>query len=1171
MKNSPTEVKKKETEERKRQEELEKQKRNETYQLLGGSQNDSDADDDSSLDGNIQQLENYSYFDGDKILESLKLAPKDRKNGEAIYRQQKMNVTDISCGYDRMNGQRLGQIEATFQTGRDIFGVTLLFSHEEVTYARCGCPECHRKYWGWYSDNSRCQYTAALAFYIRDYVNHSNFSDATDMNGDYLLNSYRRGQLKNDQKETPAQVSPSVSLIPRLTQNDNKLSVSFKVGTSKMFVVKKLDDFCRQVRNGETVQYGTSTQISHKTQDFTEESRKWIRYIDRIVREEEQFVDKIQNSGIYLPKKFNVGNSLDLFGWRLDSFYDNICNDKIDFEDKTPDAARKKAQLHCKTGNPRISIRILDASKDKKQFDGVTVKGYIPELFQGMDSSYFIQDDSFCKTEPAFMEKVRPLTALSRNGEFHFQMGRNTLSNFYHNVLPQLQEVADITEENPEKFRQYLTPEAHFVFYLDMENDNVICKVSAFYGKKEFSVGKLLLHENISPDQQFRDFPLENSVLDQTMEWLPYYDPDFDVLHCNHDEELSYQIMESGTAALMELGEVRCTNRFRSRHTLKTVKVSVGVSVSGGLLDLNISTDDISSQELLDILKSYQLKKKYYKLKSGEFVNLQEQNLEMLAELMKTLHLTPKEFVKGKMHIPAYRTLYLDQMLESNENIYANRDRHFREIVKGFKTINDADFEEPESLSRIMRKYQKNGYKWLRTLEAWKFGGILADDMGLGKTLQVIAVLLAAKLEGKTGTSLVVAPAALVFNWGEELARFAPQLKVSLIAGSQSERQAKLQTYSDFDVLVTSYDLLKRDIDQYEEKEFLYQIIDEAQYIKNHMTMNAKAVKQINAAYRLALTGTPIENSLSELWSIFDYLMPGYLYSYTRFRKQFEMPIMKNEDAAARNRLRKMTAPFLLRRSKSQVLSDLPEKDEKTIYSGMEDEQRKLYLAAHKQLVDQLQGIDSAYYEKNKIFILSQLTKLRQICCHPALCYDDYQGSSAKLEACMELVQRAVKGKHKVLLFSQFTSMLDLIRERLAEQNTKYYCLTGNTDKQERQRLVDEFQNDDTPVFLISLKAGGTGLNLTAADIVIHYDPWWNVAAQNQATDRAHRIGQKNTVTVYRLIAKDSLEEGIIKLQESKKALSDDILSMDFGAIASMSKDELLALLSTGEVANQAK
>ena len=1083
MKNSPTEVKKKETEERKRQEELEKQKRNETYQLLGGSQNDSDADDDSSLDGNIQQLENYSYFDGDKILESLKLAPKDRKNGEAIYRQQKMNVTDISCGYDRMNGQRLGQIEATFQTGRDIFGVTLLFSHEEVTYARCGCPECHRKYWGWYSDNSRCQYTAALAFYIRDYVNHSNFSDATDMNGDYLLNSYRRGQLKNDQKETPAHVSAGVSLVPRLTQNDNKLSVSFKVGTSKMFVVKKLDDFCRQVRNGETVQYGTSTQISHKTQDFTEESRKWIRYIDRIVREEEQFVDKIQNSGIYLPKKFNVGNSLDLFGWRLDSFYDNICNDKIDFEDKTPDAARKKAQLHCKTGNPRISIRILDASKDKKQFDGVTVKGYIPELFQGMDSSYFIQDDSFCKTEPAF------------------------------------------------------------------------------YGKREFSVGKLLLHEDISPDQQFRDFPLENSVLDQTMEWLPYYDPDFDVLHCNHDEELSYQIMESGTAALMELGEVRCTNRFRSRHTLKTVKVSVGVSVSGGLLDLNISTDDISSQELLDILKSYQLKKKYYKLKSGEFVNLQEQNLEMLAELMKTLHLTPKEFVKGKMHIPAYRTLYLDQMLESNENIYANRDRHFREIVKGFKTINDADFEEPESLSRIMRKYQKNGYKWLRTLEAWKFGGILADDMGLGKTLQVIAVLLAAKLEGKTGTSLVVAPAALVFNWGEELARFAPQLKVSLIAGSQSERQAKLQTYSDFDVLVTSYDLLKRDIDQYEEKEFLYQIIDEAQYIKNHTTAAAKSVKVIHSQTRYALTGTPIENRLSELWSIFDYLMPGFLYGYDSFKKKFETPIVKNDDESAMTRLQKMVSSFILRRLKEDVLKDLPEKLEEVRYVKFEDAQQKLYDAQVVHMKEKIAQQDEGEFNKSKLWILAELTKLRQICCSPSLCFENYRGESAKAESCMQLIQSAIDGGHRMLLFSQFTSMLALLQAALEKEGIPYYIITGETSKQKRQELVKQFNSDTTPVFLISLKAGGVGLNLTGADVVIHYDPWWNQAVQNQATDRAHRIGQTKKVTVYKLIARNTIEEKIQKLQEAKQDLAEQIISGDMGQLSGMSREDILELL----------
>ena len=1129
------------------------------YQLLGGARNNNDSEDDSALEENLLKLKNYTYFDGDKILASLKLSAKDKKNGEAIYRQNKVNISDISSGYSHL-GERCGQADAVFNVGRDTFHTTIIFNNKEITYSKCYCPECSRKYWGWYSDNAKCQYTAALAFYIKDFVKQNNFADATDMNGNYLLSTYRKGQIKNTQKEQPAPSAPSVSLIPRLTQKDSQLSVSFKVGTDKLFVVKKLDDFCSQVHNSETVKYGTSTVISHKLQDFTEKSQKWIRFIDQIVREEARFVNKIEASGTYLPKKFNVGSSLELFGWRLDSFYENLSEDKIEFENKSDSAAKKKAQLHCAIGNPRITMQILDASKNNNQFDGVTVKGSLPELFHGMDFAYFIQDDRFCKAEPDFMEKAKPLSDLSRNGQFHFQMGRNTLSNFYHNVLPQLQDIADITEENPEKFRQYLTPEAHFVFYLDMEDDNITCKISSFYGQKEYSLCKAFFDNSIRTEQQFRDFPLENSVLGQAMEWLPYYDADFDVLHCAGEEDLVYHMMESGTDALMELGEVRCTNRFRSKHTLKTVKVSVGVSLSGGLLDLNISTDDISSQELLDVLKSYQQKKKYYKLKSGEFVNLQEQNLEMLAELMKTLHLTPKEFVKGKMHLPAYRTLYLDQMLESNENIYANRDRHFREIVKGFKTINDADFEEPESLSKIMRQYQKNGYKWLRTLEAWKFGGILADDMGLGKTLQVIAVLLAAKLEGKTGTSLVVAPAALVFNWGEELARFAPALTVSLIAGSQAERQKKLQEYQNFDVLVTSYDLLKRDIDQYEEKEFLYEIIDEAQYIKNHTTAAAKSVKVIQSQTRYALTGTPIENRLSELWSIFDYLMPGFLYGYDTFKKEFETPIVKNEDEAAMTRLQKMVSPFILRRLKEDVLKDLPEKLEEIRYVKFEDAQQKLYDAQVVHMKEKIAQQNEGEFNKNKLWILAELTKLRQICCSPSLCFENYRGEAAKLEGCMQLIQSAMDG-HRMLLFSQFTSMLAILQDKLEKEGIPYYIITGETSKQKRQELVKQFNSDTTPVFLISLKAGGVGLNLTGADVVIHYDPWWNQAVQNQATDRAHRIGQTKKVTVYKLIARNTIEEKIQKLQDAKQNLAEQIISGDMGQLGSMSREDILELL----------
>ena len=497
----------------------------------------------------------------------------------------------------------------------------------------------------------------------------------------------------------------------------------------------------------------------------------------------------------------------------------------------------------------------------------------------------------------------------------------------------------------------------------------------------------------------------------------------------------------------------------------------------------------------------------------------------MLAELMKTLQLSPKEFVKGKMHIPAYRTLYLDQMLENSESIYSNRDSHFREIVKGFKTIKDADFEEPESLSGIMRNYQKNGYKWLRTLEAWKFGGILADDMGLGKTLQVIAVLLAAKEEKQSGTSLVVAPA----------------------------RNA--------DVLVTSYDLLKRDIDQYDQKEFLYEIIDEAQYIKNHTTAAAKAVKVVNSRIRYALTGTPIENRLSELWSIFDYLMPGFLYGYDTFKKEMETPIVKNGDEAAMARLQKMVSPFILRRLKEDVLKDLPEKLEEIRYVKFEDTQQKLYDAQVLHMKEKLASQDEGEFNKNKLWILAELTKLRQICCSPSLCFENYRGESAKADACMQLIQSAIDGGHRMLLFSQFTSMLAILQDKLEKEGIEYFIITGETSKPKRQELVKKFNAGKTPVFLISLKAGGVGLNLTGADVVIHYDPWWNLAVQNQATDRAHRIGQTKKVTAYKLIARNTIEEKIQKLQETKRDLAEQIIGGEMGQLGSMSREDLLELL----------
>ena len=406
-------------------------------------------------------------------------------------------------------------------------------------------------------------------------------------------------------------------------------------------------------------------------------------------------------------------------------------------------------------------------------------------------------------------------------------------------------------------------------------------------------------------------------------------------------------------------------------------------------------------------------------------------------------------------------------------------------------------------------------------------------------------------------------PASLVFNWKSEVERFAPVLPVYAAAGGAGERKQLLEQAmrEKKGVIITSYELLRRDIDIYTGMDFACEVIDEAQFIKNHSTQAARAVKQVPAGFRLALTGTPVENRLSELWSIFDYLMPGFLFSYSRFREELETPIVSREDEETAVRLHKMIRPFVLRRLKKDVLTDLPDKIEKPMMAVMEGEQSSLYDAHVQRLIAVLTKQTDQEFAGTQIQVLSELTKLRQICCDPGLLFDGYEGDSAKTRLCMELIRNAAEGGHKVLLFSQFTSMLERLKSALAKEKISYYTLDGSTPKVRRMELVESFNKDDTQVFCISLKAGGTGLNLTAADIVIHFDPWWNVAVQNQATDRAHRIGQRNVVTVYKLIAKGTIEEKITALQEKKKALADSILGGEEMGRASFTREELMEIL----------
>ena len=730
--------------------------------------------------------------------------------------------------------------------------------------------------------------------------------------------------------------------------------------------------------------------------------------------------------------------------------------------------------------------------------------------------------------------------------------------------------------QSPEIDWEKYRPEAlkaRFEFDSDSP-DELRLRPTLSYGDFTFSP---LADEHV-PREICRDVPAEFYISRLITRYFSYWEDESGELVIRGDEEALYQVLSEGMTQFQEVGEVWLSESVRHLRVLPPPEVSMGVSLGGGWLDLKIETAGIDPAELLQVLSEYRQKKKYYRMKNGEFLQLSGGGLQALDSLTADLGLTKSEFQAGEAKIPAYRAFYLDSLSGDGRMKLFQRDEAYGMMVRDLKTAQSVSYAVPAVLEKTLREYQKIGYTWMRTLARYHFGGILADDMGLGKTLQVIALLTAfyqekteQKAAGNEGSgselplpSLIVCPASLVYNWGQEFARFSPGIRVLLIAGTAKERQEQLEEQMRMEasegaqVIITSYDLLKRDREAYLGRTFEYEIIDEAQVIKNAKTQGAKAVKEISANARFALTGTPVENRLSELWSIFDFLMPGFLYSYRKFRERYELPIVKNQDPEALTALRRMTGPFVLRRLKKDVLRELPTKEERIVYSAASGRQQKLYTASALKLKEALAG--GAWSGNGKLEVLSQLMRLRQICCDPALCFEDYTGESAKLETCVSLIASASAAGHKILLFSQFASMLERIRERLLQEGISSHLLVGATPKEERSRMVQAFASDEVPVFLISLKAGGTGLNLTAADIVIHYDPWWNVAAQNQATDRAYRIGQEKPVTVYKLILKDTIEENLLKLQNAKLALAAQVVSEGMVSLGDLSQNELMEL-----------
>lgn len=575
-----------------------------------------------------------------------------------------------------------------------------------------------------------------------------------------------------------------------------------------------------------------------------------------------------------------------------------------------------------------------------------------------------------------------------------------------------------------------------------------------------------------------------------------------------------------------------------------TPNITLDISQSrNGYMSMKLDIEGVDSNEYREIFSSYKNNNRLYRMKNGAYLDLKDNALEQAFKLIDILNIY-NDF--DNMKIPNNKAIYLEKLIEEEDLSFVNGSKYVSNVVKKFDKVKSKNYEVPKDLNATLRDYQVSGFEFFKTLSDYQFGGILADEMGLGKTIQTIAFLLS----NKDKKSIVITPTALIYNWKNELEKFAPTLKVGLLHAAKSEREKILDNIDNYDVILTTYTTYKNDIDKYKNINFDYCIIDEAQNIKNPDAIITKAIKNVNAKVRFALTGTPIENNLMELWSIFDFIMPGYLYNKSKFKS-----IFVNNDKNIIE-LKNLIKPFILRRTKKEVITELPDKIEQKIIIDLEKEHKRAYKGYVNLITRKIKENN-----QDNITVFSYLTKLRQLCLSPELMVKNYQGKNSKLDVLINIINDS--SDEKILVFSQFTKVLEVIGKRLNEENISYSYLDGKTSAKDRVKLVEEFNTNNNKVFLISLKAGGTGLNLTSANIVVHFDPWWNPAVEDQASDRAHRIGQKNVVNVIKLIAKDTAEERVINLQETKKELIEDVINGNLdnsSTLKNLSKDDIIDL-----------
>lgn len=933
-----------------------------------------------------------------------------------------------------------------------------------------------------------------------------------------------------------------ISLSPRDSQNTtHATSLSLKAGPNQLYVVKNIETFIRAIYDNKDYPLSKNFVLTHDIYRFSETDQLIIELLYDYYETRSQ-VTPIGQSHVLTPTK---AATLTLPGTYLKRLLLLLVDKAYSLD---YDGFIFKNQMMTK----RVEIDFFLTS-DTTDYN-ISINNY--DIFFPMSEDFTFV---FYNNQ---LSHIDTQSAKAFNLFYHYfnekqiDIADHQLDDFINRILPVLEMIGYVNMED-DIVAKIVNHPLSCRIQIDKLSDQIALSLVYIYGDTSISLypskaledDSFVLRRNIE-----KEFAIERLLNQPNKLILP------DGRLSYSDEDAIFLFIDQVLPELTKLADVFYSEDFKHTYMRSDKQLTTSIRYNNdlNLLDLDFELEGVSSQELRDLISAVVAKKHYFKLSDGSFFPIDHSLQWQVEQIDNRFKLNFDDPSNALVSANTYNALYLDHILNVDHS-QTSYDTQFKSLLSAIQSPNSDQHPIPESLADILRSYQIKGYTWLKSLAYYNLGGILADDMGLGKTIQAIALMIDPAVERP---SLVVAPTSLLYNWEEEVRKFVPDKPTRVIVGTKQERSALIEQIESNDIVITSYGALKRDLPLYESV-FEYCIIDEAQHIKNPRSLNAQAVKSINAKYRFALTGTPIENTLTELWSIFDFILPGYLGDYKHFITVYEKPIIKQHDQAALEQLSMLISPFILRRLKEEVLDELPPKIETKVSVELNRHQKKLYAAYVSQAKGELKAYDRMPKGQRSMKILSVLMRLRQICCHPALFIEGYDHESSKMELLMELVTDSLEGDHRLLIFSQFTSMLSIISEQLKHNNIEHFYLDGSIPPIKRQQMVHDFNNGTNTVFLISLKAGGTGLNLTGADVVIHYDPWWNPAVENQATDRAYRIGQKKCVQVYKLITAGTIEEKIFQLQKRKESLIDNVIKPGETFINKLSASELELLFDS--------